>query len=130
MGKKRRTGMNREQMKLSAVIIFFLLSGIFYGGKFGFSAEGFSMGEERDAQTLGNWAGETVPGEELLERLNINSADGDELERLPAIGEKTAQAILAYRAENGAFQETVDIMDVPGIGEKTFEKIKDYITVE
>lgn len=130
MGKKRRTGMDREQMKLGAVIAFFLLSGIFYGGKFGFSAEGFSMGEERDAQTLGNWAGETVPGEELLERLNINSADGDELERLPAIGEKTAQAILAYRAENGAFQETADIMDVPGIGEKTFEKIKDYITVE
>lgn len=69
-------------------------------------------------------------GEELLGKININTADGKELERLSGIGEKTARAIIAYRAENGAFQQTEDIMDVPGIGEKTFEKMKDDICVE
>ena len=69
-------------------------------------------------------------GEELLGKININTADGEELERLSGIGEKTARAIIAYRAENGAFQQAEDIMDVPGIGEKTFEKIKDDICVE
>lgn len=71
-----------------------------------------------------------LSGEELLGKININTADGKELERLSGIGEKTARAIIAYRAENGAFQQTEDIMDVPGIGEKTFEKMKDDICVE
>lgn len=88
------------------------------------------MGEERDVQTLGDWEGEMISGSDLSEKLNINSAGGAELERLPGIGEKTARAILTYRAEAGDFQEPEDIMDVPGIGEKTFEKIRDYITVE
>ena len=52
-------------------------------------------------------------GEELLGKININTADGEELERLSGIGEKTARAIIAYRAENGAFQQAEDIMDVP-----------------
>lgn len=71
-----------------------------------------------------------LSGEELLGKININTADGKELERLSGIGEKNARAIIAYRAENGAFQQTEDIMDVPGIGEKTFEKMKDDICVE
>lgn len=71
-----------------------------------------------------------LSGEELLGKININTADGKELERLTGIGEKTARAIIAYRAENGAFQQVEDIMDVPGIGEKTFEKMKDDISVE
>ena len=73
-----------------------------------------------------------LPVESTLsgEKININTADGKELERLSGIGEKTAQAIIVYRTENGAFQQVEDIMKVPGIGEKTFEKMKDDISVE
>lgn len=129
MGGKRIGKGNREQAKLAMVLVFFLLSGIAYGGHFGFSGEAFSMGTEQEAETLGMAGEETLPGEELLGKIDINTADEGELVRLSGIGEKTAQAILRYRAENGAFQETQDLMDVPGIGEKTFEKIKDDITV-
>ena len=61
--------------------------------------------------------------------VNINIAIAAELETLPGIGPKTADAIVEYREANGPFQTIEDIMDVPGIGEGTFEKIKDGITV-
>lgn len=62
-------------------------------------------------------------------KIDINTASMDALCLLPGIGEKTAQAIIAYRMENGDFKIIEDIMDVPGIKTAKFEKIKDYITV-
>ncbi len=62
--------------------------------------------------------------------ININTADIDELDKLPGIGEATAQKIIAYREENGDFKSIEDIMNVSGIAEKKFEKLKDYITVD
>lgn len=120
----------KDQIKLAAVLAFFLLSGIAYGGHFGFSGEAFSMGEAAEPEMLGISTEEPIAGEDLLGKININTADETELMRLSGIGEKTAQDILAYRTENGAFQQVQDIMDVPGIGEKKFENIKDDITVE
>jgi competence protein ComEA len=61
--------------------------------------------------------------------VDINTATAAELETLPGIGPKTADAIVEYREANGPFETIEDIMDVPGIGEGTFEKIKDGITV-
>jgi competence protein ComEA len=61
--------------------------------------------------------------------VNINTATATELEALPGIGPKTAEAIVEYREANGSFETIEDIMDVPGIGEGTFEKIRDGITV-
>jgi competence protein ComEA len=61
--------------------------------------------------------------------ININTATAAELETLPGIGPKTAQTIVEYREANGPFETIEDIMDVPGIGEGTFEKIKGSITV-
>ena len=60
---------------------------------------------------------------------NINTATAAELEALPGVGPKTAGAIVEYRKANGPFESIEDIMDVPGIGEGTFEKIKGGITV-
>jgi competence protein ComEA len=74
------------------------------------------------APTLGN--GEAVGGP-----VNINTAAAAELETLSGIGPKTADAIVEYREANGPFASIEDIMKVPGIGEGTFEKIKDEITV-
>ncbi|MFZ2096285.1 MAG: helix-hairpin-helix domain-containing protein [Anaerolineales bacterium] len=61
--------------------------------------------------------------------VNINKATIEELDTLPEIGPKTAQAIIDYRNANGPFSSIEDILDVKGIGPVTFEKIKDLITV-
>jgi comEA protein len=66
---------------------------------------------------------------EETELININTASADELCALPGIGESTAQKIIAYRTQYGAFRDISSIIDVSGIGLKTFEKIKDKITV-
>ncbi len=62
-------------------------------------------------------------------KININTADINTLQKLPGIGEVKANAIIQYRKTNGAFKTIHDITRVSGIGEKTFEKIKDLITV-
>lgn len=64
-----------------------------------------------------------------LQLVNINTASQEELESLPGIGPALARQIIAYRTVNGPFKSIEDILDVPGIGPKTFEKIKDLITV-
>ena len=60
-------------------------------------------------------------------KVDINTADVSELSQLPGIGEKTAEKILQYRETNGSFKTKEDIMKVSGIGESKYEKIKDLI---
>ena len=60
--------------------------------------------------------------------VNINTASADELKSLSGIGDVTAEKIIEYRSSN-VFKSKEDIMSVDGIGSKTFEKIKDDITV-
>ena len=62
--------------------------------------------------------------------VDINTADLAELMTLPGIGEAKAKAILSYRENGGVFSAVEDIMQVSGIKEAAFEKIKAYITVE
>lgn len=62
-------------------------------------------------------------------KVNINTASESELCTLPGIGTARAQAIIAYRQENGAFAEIADIMKVSGIKTSAYEKIQDKITV-
>lgn len=61
--------------------------------------------------------------------ININTATIDELDTLPEIGPKTAQAIIDYRSTHGLFTKIDDILEVQGIGSLTFEKIRDLITI-
>jgi competence protein ComEA len=61
--------------------------------------------------------------------ININTAGQEELETLPGIGPVTAQKIIDYRMANGGFPNIEAILDVSGIGEVTFENIRDLITV-
>jgi len=69
-------------------------------------------------------------GEETDERLiSINSASKAELMTLPGIGEAKATAIIAYREEHGSFTSIEQIMEVDGIKQSVYEKIKSYITV-
>jgi competence protein ComEA len=63
------------------------------------------------------------------EKVNINTASAEELDKLPEIGPVKAQAIVDYRKANGKFSSIEDVMKVSGIKEGTFAKIKDYIVV-
>jgi competence protein ComEA len=63
-------------------------------------------------------------------RVNINSADVEELTDLPGIGPAYAQRIVDYRKEYGPFKTIEDLLNVRGIGDRTFEKIRDRITVK
>jgi competence protein ComEA len=63
------------------------------------------------------------------DQIDINSASLAELETLPGIGPTTAQNIINYRTQHGAFAQIEDIMNVPGIGPSTFDAIQDLIYV-
>lgn len=62
-------------------------------------------------------------------KININTADSDELQELNGVGPATAEKIIDYREENGRFSNIEDIKNVSGIGDKTFDKFKDDIKV-
>ncbi len=66
---------------------------------------------------------------ELNSKVNINTADLKQLQTLPRIGEKVAQRIIDYRKKNGPFKRVEDLLKVKGIGEKTFLRFKDRITI-
>lgn len=82
-----------------------------------------SIGEEN-----GSVNSSATPG--LAHPININTATQLELESLPYIGPATAQKIIAYRQAKGPFKKIEDIMNVSGIGQKTFDRIRPYITVD
>lgn len=63
-------------------------------------------------------------------KIRINHATSAELEQLNGIGPSKAAAIISYREQNGAFKTEEDLLNVSGIGAKSFEKIKDEITVK
>lgn len=76
------------------------------------------------ARRRGGTRGGLPPG-----KVNINTASGTVLETLPGVGEKTAEKIIERRKQS-PFRRPEDIMDVKGIGEKKFEKMKPYVVVK
>jgi comEA protein len=62
--------------------------------------------------------------------VNINLASVEELQNLPRIGPAMATRIVLHRQKNGPFQTKSDLMNVRGIGKKTFEKLKNLITLK
>ena len=61
--------------------------------------------------------------------LNLNTATQAELEKLPGVGAATAKTIIEYRQKNGGFKKIEELMNVKGIGEKSFLKLKPLVTV-
>lgn len=62
-------------------------------------------------------------------KININTADSTQLQELNGVGPATAEKIIDYRKQNGRFRSVEDIKNVSGIGDKTYEKLKDHIKV-
>lgn len=61
--------------------------------------------------------------------VNLNTATAADLEKLPGVGPATAARIIEYRQKNGNFKKSEELMNVQGIGEKTFLKLKSLVTV-
>jgi len=62
--------------------------------------------------------------------VNLNTATVTELMQLPRVGPRTAERIVAFRREHGPFQRPEELMNVKGIGEKTFRRLQRHITVD
>ena len=68
-------------------------------------------------------------GSQKEAKININKADETELQNLPGIGPAKAAAIIEYRNTSGPFKAVEDLKSISGIGDKTFEKLKDLIAI-
>ena len=86
-----------------------------------FSAEETVKQEVKQEQKVKDNGGEA--------RVNINTAGETALDTLPGVGPAIAKRIIALREENGAFKSVEELMNVKGIGDKTFDKLKDRITI-
>ena len=62
--------------------------------------------------------------------VNINTADAAQLANLPRVGMKVAQRVVDYRTAHGPFARTSDIMQVKGFGQKSFDRLSAYLTIE
>ena len=83
------------------------------------------------AAELQSSAAETdSPATEGTDRVELNTADKAALETLPGVGPRTAELIIEYRAENGGFEKIEDLMNVRGIGERTFLRLRELVRVD
>lgn len=74
--------------------------------------------------------GSSISDEMHQWRIDINTASAEELTLLPGIGPALAQRILDYREENGPFSACSQLKNVKGIGQTTYEGLRDYIVLE
>ena len=83
---------------------------------------------------LGGWSVDAQratkpPAPASTEVINLNSATALQIADLPGIGVKTAELIIQYRTKNGPFKKIEEVMNIRGIGEKSFLRIRERITV-
>lgn len=87
-------------------------------------------GEDVETMTTGQVVQVATTSNTTSSLINLNKADETQLTTLPGIGPSKAQAIISYREEHGAFKSIEDLKNVTGIGDKTFERLKEFIEVK
>lgn len=105
--------MTRRRFLASAVIVTLL-------GASGFIAH---------AQDQGAAPATKAPANTTPAPVNLNTASSTDLAKLPGVGPATAARILEYRQKNGAFKKVEELMNIKGIGEKSFLKLKALVVV-
>ena len=91
-----------------------------------------SAHERAEVKKVGFETDRDVPQEAFLPDitpLDLNTADAQDLDDLPGIGEVLAQRILTYRKEHGRFESVEELLEISGIGEKTLEGLRERVTV-
>ena len=134
-----------EKIKQMIIIALMVISGIWYvtkGREKDSTAYAFTEQKsesvnieieepEGNKEVVDPCIAETEPTEALISDnlVNLNSATQKELETLPGVGPTTAKNIIDYREKYGGFADIEEIKNVKRIGDKTYEKLKEYITV-
>ena len=110
----------RPQIVVAVLVVIVLVGGAFYASRVSERAPqvvySFSL-EEVEAQSQGSL------------KVDINTADVEELDELPEVGPATAETIVEYRRTNGMFRSVDELEEIPGIGPATLEEIKPFATV-
>lgn len=91
-----------------------------------------SIGEDRPVEIVGTKAHDDVDpaAVQTTDKININTADLAQLQKLSGVGLKKAQDIIDYREQNGKFNQPEDLGNVSGFGEKSLEKLKGSVAVD
>ena len=82
-----------------------------------------AIGEQSDNRET------SVSTDQSEKRVELNSADRPVLETLPGVGPRTAELIIQYRKEHGGFEKIEELMNVKGIGERTFLRLRELVSV-
>ena len=118
-----------EKIALGATAVFMLVCLLLLAGLSGEAAP-YTVTAIPDVDIAGEQMSEGIPDSLIPgEKINLNTAPVEELQRLPGIGEKRAADIAAWRAEQGPFTNVEELTQISGIGPGTLSAIADYITV-
>ncbi len=110
----------RPQILVSVLVVAVLVGGAFYAAR----------ATERAPKVVYSASLEEIAAESNQPlKVNLNTADVDELDELPQVGPSTARKIIDYREANGMFRTVGELEGVSGIGPKTIEKIKPFAEV-
>ncbi|MCA1688698.1 MAG: helix-hairpin-helix domain-containing protein [Actinobacteria bacterium] len=110
----------RPQVVVSLLVVVVLVGGALYTAR-------LSEGAPRVVYTASLEEIEEASQDPL--RVDINTADVEELDELPEVGPSTAESIVEYRRSNGQFRSVDELEEIPGIGPATLEKIEPFATV-
>lgn len=117
--------MKSERKLITIYLCIFLVIGILAVGYIYFSRKPIAV--YNVSSTVYLTADEYVPDED---KVNINTANAEELQDLDGIGEKLAEKIVAYREANGDFTSPYDLAEINGISQAKAEKLAPYVKVE
>jgi len=116
-----------KHILLSTIFLFIgIMIGVFIGS--GTDGDAIQL-TKTDISIIDGPAPTTAYYDEVIGRVNINTATAEELSSIPGIGKVTAQRIIEYRRKYGKFYSINDLLKVKGIGASSLEEIKPYITV-